>query len=61
MGREHEAEKLANELAEQGNRIVGKVDYPQYKYIIRIPLKEGYKIENYMIDKDALIIKLERG
>ena len=61
IGREHEAEKLANELAEQGNRIVGKVDYTQYKYIIRIPLKGGYRIKNYTVDKDALIIKLDRG
>jgi len=54
IGRGYEADKV-------GNRVVSKVDYPQYKYIIKIPLKEGYKIKNYTVDKDALIIKLERG
>jgi len=40
---------------------IGKASYTQYKYIIKIPLKEKYKIKNYIIDKNALIIKLERG
>ena len=31
----------------------------EYKYITKIPLEEGYRIKNYIIDKDTLIIKLE--
>ena len=53
IGRYNEAEKV-------GNRITGKIDWPQYKYIFRIPIEEDFKIKNYKIDKDALIIKLEK-
>ena len=53
IGRYNEAEKV-------GNRITGKIDWHQYKYIFRIPIEEDFKIKNYKIDKDALIIKLEK-
>ena len=53
IGRYNEAEKI-------GNRITGKIDWPQYKYIFRIPIDEDFKIKNYRIDRDALIVKLEK-
>ena len=53
IGRYNEAEKI-------GNRIIGRIDWHQYKYIFRIPTEKEYRIKNYIIDKDALIIKLEK-
>ena len=53
IGRYRDAERVTN-------RITGKIDWPQYKYIFRIPIEKEYKIKNYKIDKDALIIKLEK-
>ena len=41
--------------------LMGKCTCREYKYIIKIPIKEKYKIKNYTVDKNALIIKLERG
>ena len=53
IGRYRDAERVTN-------RITGKIDWHQYKYIFRIPIEKEYKIKNYKIDKDALIIKLEK-
>jgi len=38
IGRYNEAEKI-------GNRITGKIDWPQYKYTFRIPIEGEYKIK----------------
>ena len=38
IGRYNEAEKI-------GNRITGKIDWHQYKYIFRIPIEGEYKIK----------------
>jgi|GEM_PF-925546 len=53
IGRYNDAEKV-------GNKITGKIDWYQYKYTFRIPVEKEYKIKNYKIDRDALIIKLEK-
>ena len=53
IGRYNEAKKI-------GNKITGKIDWYQYKYIFRIPIEKEYKIKNYKIDKEALTIKLEK-
>ena len=53
IGRYNEAKKVSN-------RITGKIDWHQYKYIFRIPIEKEYKIKNYKIDKEALTIKLEK-
>ena len=53
IGRYNEAKKV-------DNRITGRIDWHQYKYIFRIPIDEDFKIKNYKIDRDALIIKLEK-
>ena len=41
-------------------RITGKVDWHQYKYIFKIPIESNFRIKNYKIDRDALIIKLKK-
>ena len=41
-------------------RITGKIDWTQYRYIFRIPIESEFRIKNYKIDRDALIIKLEK-
>ncbi|RLG61589.1 hypothetical protein DRN87_02070, partial [Candidatus Geothermarchaeota archaeon] len=51
MGRYRDAKRVTN-------RIIGKIDWPQYKYIFRIPIESEFKVKNYKIDRDALIIKL---
>jgi len=53
IGRYNEAERVTN-------RITGKIDWYQSRYIFRIPIESDFKVKNYRIDKDALIIKLEK-
>jgi len=57
----HREDRIRDEITGiDGERITGKVDWYQYKYIFRIPIESNFRIKNYKIDKDALIIKLKK-
>jgi len=43
-----------------GNMITGRIDWYQYRYIFRIPIESDFKVKNYKIDRDALVVKLEK-
>ena len=52
---------IGEERFEYEDMVMGEATCREYKYMIKNTVKGGYKIKNYTVDKDALIIKLERG
>ncbi len=49
-----------DEIIMDYDRITGKIDWHLYKYTFRIPIESDFKIKSYIIDKNALIVKLEK-